>query len=118
MFTVADLPAIIIGSGQTTSSAIGGFDDSEALAIWAPGTLTGTITLQIAPERQATEGGTSSVQTWATLQSGGVDITLSAGKALTITDIAFRQLRLVSTSAEGAERSFKVLKQIMVSGRH
>lgn len=109
---IADMKSLTIASGQTNGTAIGGFDDAEALVIYAPATLTGTITLQVAPEREASEGGTSTAQSWATMQSGGVDITLPAGKALTLTDIAFRQLRLVSGSAEGGDRAFRVTKQI------
>lgn len=108
---VANLPDVTIASGQTDSNAIGGMDDAEALTIYAPGTLTGTITIQVAPDRQVSEGG-SAVTTWYTKQSGGADITIPAGKSVTLTDIGFRQLRLHSTSAEGANRTFKLTKQV------
>lgn len=107
---VANLTSLTIASGQTVGAAIGGMDDAEALVIYAPAALTGTITLQISPTREASEGGGTA--TWATLQSGGADITLGAGKALTITDIGFRQLRMVSDAAEGATRTFLITKQV------
>jgi len=109
---VADLPNLVIASGQTNSNAISGAEDAEALTFYAPSALTGTITLQVAKERAVSEGGTAASVTWHTKQSGGADITIPAGKSITITDIGFRQFRLVSGSAEGAERTFKVTKQV------
>lgn len=108
---IADLASLTIVSGQTTGTAIGGLDDSEAFTIYAPASLTGNITMQVSPDRQVSEGGPASAA-WSTLQSGGVDITLTAGKALTITDVAIRQLRLVSDVAEGADRTFRITKQV------
>lgn len=118
---IADLPNILIASGTTTSAAIGGFDDAEALVIYAPAALTGTVTLQVAPDRQASERDQSLAAApavvWSTMQSGGSDITIPAGKALTLTDIGFRQMRLVSGSSEGADRTFKVSKQVYPTSR-
>lgn len=108
---VVNLKDLTILNGQTTGTVVGGFEDAEALCIWAPAALTGTITIQVAADREASEGGSTS-QTWGTMQSGGSDITLPAGKVLTLTDIAFRQMRLISGSAEGSDRTFKVAKQV------
>jgi len=118
---VVDLKNFLIGNGTTTSNAIGGFEDAEALVIYAPAALTGTVTLQVAPDREASErdqsGAAAAAIVWATMQSGGSDITIPAGKALTLTDIGFRQMRLVSGSAEGADRTFKVSKQVYPTSR-
>ena len=110
---VANLPNLVIPSGQQASNAIGGMDDAEALTFYAPAALTGTITIQVAPDKQASEGGpATSTLTWYTKQSGGADITIPAGKSVTLTDIGFRQMRLASGSAEGADRTFKITKQV------
>lgn len=110
---IADLANCVITSGQTNGSAVEGFEDAEAVSIWAPASLTGTITIQVSPDRPPDVGGVAAAsKTWATLQSGGSDVTLGASKMLTLTDITFRALRMVSGSAEGGDRTFKITKQI------
>ena len=103
---VCDLPTLTIANAGTESNAIGGFDDAEALTLYAPATLTGTVTVEVEP----TIGGSSFVD----LTSAGSDVTIGAGNALVLSPITFRQLRLSSSLAEGAERSFSVTKQFRV----
>ena len=103
---ICDLPNLTIANAGTTSGAIGGFADARALMIYAPAALTGTVTVQVEP----TDTGTS----WVDYGSGGSDVTIAAGNAVTIEPISFRQLRLSSSGAEGAERVFTVTKAFEV----
>lgn len=110
---IAAMASSVISSGQQTGSQVEGFDDAESVSIWAPAALTGTITIQASPDIPEDCGGpTAANATWATMQSGGADITIAASKMLTFTDISFRRLRMVSGSAEGADRTFKIVKQV------
>lgn len=106
-FWVVNLPDLTISNAGTTSNAIGSIDDAEAIVIYAPATLTGTVTVQVEP----TETGTA----WVDLTSGGSDVTIAAGNSVTITEGGFRQLRLSSSAAEGAARVFSVTKQFLVN---
>lgn len=103
-FGFAQLPAVTINSGTTDSNTIVGFEDAYALSIQAPATLTSTaVTVAVI-------GSTSTTASFSTLQSGGVDIVLTQGKACIITPIPYRQLKLQGTAAEGSDRSFTVAK--------
>jgi len=110
---IATMPASVITNGTTTGSQVEGFDDAESVSIWAPSALTGAITLQASPDVPEDAGGpTAANATWGTMQSGGADITIAANKMLTLTDITFRRLRMISGSSEGADRTFKITKQV------
>src|SRR5262245_6105991 len=61
--------------------------------------LTGTVKVDVAD---------SPTGTFATLQSGGADITIPAGKATPISPLVDRALRLFSASTEAADRDFVV----------
>jgi hypothetical protein len=67
------------------------------ITIEAPAALTGTVK----PYVCSTEGGT-----YVPLQSGGLDITIPAGKATPLVPGMGRFLKLVSSGAEGADRAF------------
>jgi len=93
-------------SGGTTSGVIRQFDDAWALTIYSPATLTSTsVTIDVEP----TDTGTSFV----TLQSGGSDVVMVAGKATVISPVPFMQMRVVCGAAEGADRVFRVTKTIL-----
>lgn len=104
MRAVADLQDLTILSGATNSNAVGILDDTITLTIYAPSALTGTITLQVEPSTAGTS--------FVALTSAGSDVTIGASKAVTIGNIGFRQIRVVSSGAEGADRTFKITKQI------
>lgn len=106
---VCDLPSLTISSGGTQSGAIGGFSDAVALVLYAPAALTGTVTIQIEP----TDTGTA----WVDLGSGGSDVTIGAGNSVTVEPVGFRQLRVVSSAAEGADRVFTVTKSFEAGRR-
>lgn len=69
------------------------------ISVTAPAALTGACTVQIRP----VEGGA-----WSTVQEGGADVTLAAGKTTTLLGVAAKDLRIHSAGAEGADRDFYV----------
>jgi hypothetical protein len=75
-----------------------------SVTIFAPAALTGTITIQVKAH--------PSDSAWTTLQAAGADITVGAGKAVTLSSIPFGDMRIHSSGAEGAERIFSLLFQI------
>jgi hypothetical protein len=101
---IRDVGTLTIANGGTESNALTGVEDAVAVTIAAPSALTGTVTIQIATEST----GTSFVD----LTSGGSDVTIGAANSVTITPVCFRQVRVKSGSAEGAERAFTVVKRI------
>lgn len=105
MLFTCNLPTLTIDSGTQTSDAITGFGDAEALILYAPSALTGTVTVQVSP---------TTTGTFVDLESSGSDVTLTAGNATVITEIPFGALRLSSSIAEGADRNISVQKQFLV----
>ena len=100
------MPSMVTSSGATTSNVIRQFDDAWALTIYSPATLTSTaVTISVEP----TDTGTSFV----TLQSGGTDVVMVAGKATVISPVPFLQMRIVCGMAEGDDREFRVTKTIL-----
>ena len=104
--TVTGLPTLTIPNGLSTSNALKDFDDAFGIAIYSPATLSGTVSVQVEP--------TSSGTSFVTLQSGGSDVTLPAGKATILNPVPWKQMRLVSGAAEGADRSFAVTRALLV----
>ena len=104
---LANLPNLVIANGatDTTTPITRYLDDAKTLTIVAPSALTGTVTVQI-----SVDDGT----TYVDAGSGGSDITIGAGNAVTITDPSFNGLRVTSSIAEGAERTFTVIKSFEV----
>lgn len=105
-YAVTGRPAITILNGASTSGVSRDFD-AVAITIFSPGTITAS---QIKVEVEPSSSGTSFV----TLQSGGSDVVLIAGKATIISPPAFKQLRLTSTSAEGQDDVFPMTQTIAV----
>lgn len=101
---VIDLPIITIASGASTGNAVRHLDDASAITIFTPATLTGTITVLVEP--------TSTGANFVTLQSGGTDVALPAGKATVLNKVGWRQLSVASNQAEGQTDIFTVTKTI------
>lgn len=100
---IASQPDMVVAAAGTTSNTIVNFDDAYALTIYCPAVLTSTsVTIDVEP--------TSTGTTFTTLQSGGTDVVMTAGKATVISPAPFRQLRVVCGAAEGAGRIFRVTK--------
>lgn len=103
---VTKRPTLTIASGASTSNVSADFD-ALAITLYAPATVTASqILVQVEP--------TSSGSNFVDLQSGGSDVVFTAGKALVISPPTFKQLRLTSTSAEGATRTFPMTQTIAV----
>lgn len=92
--------SVTIPSGQTRSAPIN-LPNCAGMVVLAPTTITGVITVEIEP----VPGGS----TFSTLSSGGSDITIPAGRAVVLTIVGFRQLRLASSAAEAADRTFRFI---------
>ncbi len=101
---ICDLPPIIIVTGSSVGNAIAQFDDATALTIYSPAALTGAVTVETEPSSTGTS--------FVTLQSGGADVTIPAGKATVLNKVGWRQMRLVSAASEGATRTFVVTKSV------
>lgn len=102
------LGTLTIAAAGTTSPALIVPEDTVALVVFGPSALTGTVTVQVEPTRAGTD--------FLALQSGGSDVTIPANKATPIPVIAFRQLRLVSGSAEAIARVFTIEAQCETAG--
>jgi hypothetical protein len=94
-------------SGGTTSNAIGALDDADNIGLVFQ-TSGGTVTLQV----ELTDTGTNYQPLLIT--STGTAMTLSSNGVTTITEIAFRQMRLSLSSAPGGPVTVNVAKQILV----
>jgi len=101
------MPSMVIPSGFSTSSVIRLFDDAWALTVYTPATVTAS---QVKVEVEPTDTGTAFV----TLQSGSVDVNLTAGTATVISPVPFLQMRITSTSVEAQKDTFSVTKTILV----
>lgn len=107
-FFPADLKDITIPNGGSTSNAITLFEDAYGLGIQAPATLTASqVTIQV-----SVSSGSASV--FADLLSGNTTVVFSAGQYRVISPIPARQLRITSSSAEGADRTFQCMKVFQV----
>lgn len=80
----------------SNSNAIAGLEDLDGLAIFCT-TSSGVFTVQVAASTDGTD--------FADLQSAGADVTITAPNVLTISPIAFRQLRLASTQGSTGSAS-------------
>jgi len=92
---------LTILAGQTTSEALRGCRHAQGVGIFAPATLTGTITVQVEP----TDSGTDFVNE----TSGGTAVTIGASQHVTLMMSTFAQLRLKSSGAEAADRVFTLV---------
>lgn len=104
---VSNLPPLVIPNGGTDSNALAAKDygDAVEITIYSPATITGTITVQVSPNDPPSTTG------FVTLQSPpGTDIAVAASKAITIVAYSYKQLRIHSSGAEAAERTFPATK--------
>lgn len=97
-----DLGTLVIAASGTASSIMDltGWRGSVAgISIAGPGTLTGSVKVQVA----SVEG------EWKDKQSGGADIAIPADGHVTIKAMDFKYLRVLSDGAEASERTFVVV---------
>jgi len=94
---------LVITAGATASQLLSNFRDARAIGIFAGATAhTGTIKLQVAPV---------SGLKMRNLTKDGNDVVILADKCVVITEVVFEQIRLSSSTAEGASRYFNVMKR-------
>ena len=106
-FVSVNLPSLVIPSGGSTSQALADVGDAYAITIFTPATMTAT---QITVEVEPSSSGTSFV----TLQSGGTDVQIAAGKATVIAPPGFKQIRVTSSSVEAQTDTFKMISHMAV----
>lgn len=106
---------LTIANGGTLSEELSlqpnGARRRVTLLIISPNTLAESVTVRV---RRVVAAGTTLA---GTLQSGGTDIVLPAGKATLIDPLTAASIQLVAGGAVGAERVFQVLGAAMELGR-
>lgn len=85
-----------------------GFRDGDNITIEAPAVLAEVATVQVA---ELESGGT-----FDALVRGGADVTIAAGKAVSIELLSFKALRISLGGAAAAQRTFKVTKSSPIYG--
>ena len=116
------MPDMVIANGATDSNiayAAGsptapnmattgdGFRDADSITIYAPDTLPETVTIHVDSSEPAATN-------FDPLQRGGADVTVPAGKAVTLDLISFKAMKLVSGVGTGGIRTFKVTKAVWI----
>lgn len=91
---------IPISTQPSNAVDIDKFSMCRGFSIQSPAAVSGTITI---------EGSMDGGSNFAAIQSGGVDITIAAGKIIVIDFMAWDKLRVISNNGggEAAERTFK-----------
>ncbi len=97
-----DSPAMstLMSKGAARST----FGNSSDMVVHCPGTLPETCTVQVSPKYGS--------GVWYTLQQGGTDVALAAGKANQCAVGAIEDLRIHAGGAVAAQRDFDVVIQI------
>lgn len=96
------LPNLVIPNGQSVSNALNRNNLRYLLAVtvFPPTVLdAGTYTIEV------TADGTN----WVTLQEGGADATLTAGKARTVDEPSYLGFRIKSSVNATADRTFMLV---------
>ncbi len=93
------LADLVIPNGTAVSNEISLLKTRfRGLAIFSPGDLTNTITVEVSPD------GTN----FMTLRSGAADVAIAIDECVIIDFVAYQEIRLKSSSNEGSERTFQV----------
>lgn len=99
------ITTITISNGQTDSAEITlhGANGARALTLnfISPASLPETVNIEL---------GDGASGNYGRLQSGGTDITLSAGKCTVVDSIVAVTLKLVATGAVAADRTFQMVQ--------
>jgi hypothetical protein len=96
---------MIVVNGSSYSNAISILDDANALTVYTPATMTSTgFFVEVEPTTTGTN--------FVTLQSGGVDVSLPAGKATVLNKVGWFQMRLAAPATEGGARTCPVTKTL------
>lgn len=106
---VRDLPTVTFSSGATNSPSWKNVDDADVLVMYC---LASTSALTVNVEQSDT--GTNFLPLLQDGSTGGTPVTVSSSGAVTLTAIAFRQLRFSSTGAVNSGTSVNGSRQIFV----
>lgn len=104
---IVSMGTLSIAAGQTDSAALlatRDFREADSISIFAPAVLPETVTLQGAPNESPAAGD------WMTVSRGGADVSVPAGKVVTIELPSFKALRLHAGGAVAAQRDFPMNK--------
>jgi hypothetical protein len=95
------LPDLVIANAAQLSNVLGrqSLTEMDAITFFAPATLPETVNPQISPKDGSVDAD------FVNLQIAGADVVLVAGKALELTDIAWKELRLRATAPVAAQRT-------------
>lgn len=101
------MATLTIAIGDTESNVL---DDPKSLfdnmLFFAPAAIGGVTTVEVSPKRAAN----TLAADWKTLQSGGSDVALTAGKATPVTLSNAAALRVVTdTTVAGADEVYEVI---------
>jgi hypothetical protein len=94
---------LVIAIGDTTSTALGGFDDASNITIYVPSTADGSMNFQVSPFATGTD--------WYTLRTGTLLVSVDVAQAVTITRVSFKRIRAVQSVAAVAARTLYVTTQ-------
>ena len=105
-----ELPDLVIPEDGTVSNVVENklaFAHAVDFVIWGPATLSGTVTVEVAPNQSPSSGDFSPLQVVP-----GTNVTVGADKAPVIAAAGFKALRLVSGTTETSERTFRFRAQV------
>ena len=91
--------SIAITSGQTDSTILD-THDADSIVVYAPAALTGECAIYVSP---AATGGT-----FVPLYVDGAVVAVVQGTGTAVVNYGFKQLRVISDSAEGGTRTFPI----------
>lgn len=101
MKTGYKLPDLVIPNSGSESNVLDEklFQHASYFIIATPAAKTGTITLSISIDKGVS---------YQTLQSAGADIEFDVSKAVVVLAQGFDKIKMASSSAEAAERTYKI----------
>ena len=81
----------------------------SGLTVFAPDEdADGTVSIYVTSREDAADLGTTGAG-WRKLQSGGSDVVVGTGDAVPLDFLGWAKMKLISTSAQAAEREFVVM---------
>lgn len=106
-YCVVTLPSFTITSGTTESNTLQNLGYAYGMIVQGSATLTST---SLVVKIELTDTGTN----FATLQSGGIDVEILAGKATVMAPVVWKQMKLVASTTELQTDTLRVAQIIHV----
>jgi hypothetical protein len=96
------LPDLVIANGAQNSNVLGrqSLAEMDAITLFAPAVLAEVVNPQVSPKDGSVDAD------FVNLQVAGADVVIAAGKAVELTDVAWKEFRLRATGAVAAQRTF------------